>query len=241
MSAHRVDAATEHHYAADLTCGPGHDVTATFIVAGGGELKEQFGAVPDELWIDLSLFDNNFAPGMFIGAGPFVPAAVGGGGFFPWHSLLASRVHYYRVNARFGNQWREAGRGSFETPNCDFVTRLSCFLNGSALQQVHFAVPPASPIPGLVAVQQWIDLTLFANPRNTLLDNGFLPGTFVGAGPFAPSGGQFDWDGIVAGQRHHYRLNTFYSDVPARWVEQFSGSFVSLDCRNLPKELQLPA
>ncbi|HZP58638.1 MAG TPA: hypothetical protein VFC53_13965 [Dehalococcoidia bacterium] len=236
-------AAFPQNFVSGLSCTrapgtEGGDVIAGFSIPNAVDVYARFGRMPDQIWIDLSLFDNGFAPGTFIGAGPFTPAQGDAGRPFNWLHLIPSNMHYYRLNALFGSQWVEMGRGQFETPNCGAVASLGCMLDGSGLLVVNFSLPPASPIPGAVPQQQWLDLTLFANPRNPLLDNGFLPGTFIGAGPFPPGGIDiFSWSGIVSARRHYYRVNTLYSD--SRWVQQFSGSFVTLDCRALPK-LPLP-
>ena len=47
--------------------------------------------------------------------------------------------------------------------------------------------------------QQWIDLSL--------LNNGWLPGTFLSAGPFGPNAQSFDWNGMLPGARHYVRIN----------------------------------
>jgi hypothetical protein len=79
---------------------------------------------------------------------------------------------------------------------------------------VTFAWPET---PG--ALQTWVDLSL--------LDNGFLPDTFLGmtwgSAPFP--GNTYTWAGIVPGLRHFYRVNVLYPDG---WVVVASGSFVSM-------------
>lgn len=88
---------------------------------------------------------------------------------------------------------------------------------------VTFAAPPsarAAPIVGVsqqcqpdgkvavtfswygndpTAIQQWIDLSIF--------NNGWQPGSFVGAGPFPGTTTSFTWNGLVAGVRHYTRVN----------------------------------
>jgi hypothetical protein len=200
--------------------------------------QRQFGRVPDAVWIDISLLNNNFAPGTFLGAGPFTvdhDLAT----FFRWERLAVA-PHFYRLNGLVGGRWSEIGRGSFETPNCGPVRFIGCdpVSGETATNHVHFAVAPAGPIPPRTPREQWFDLTLQANPRNPLLDGGFAPGTFLGAGPFPPEGTMFEWQGIAPGRRHYYRQNTRYFLRPAdpdTWVTQFSGSFVSLSCAGRPE------
>src|SRR5207302_1577156 len=85
-----------------------------------------FGAI-DSVWIDLSLFDNGFTDGTFLGAGPFVPFDSNPGAqFFVWQHLLRARPHFYRLNAYVGTDWIELGRGMFETPDCVVLESMSC-------------------------------------------------------------------------------------------------------------------
>src|SRR5688572_22311392 len=47
--------------------------------------------------------------------------------------------------------------------------------------------------------QQWIDVSLE--------NNGWLPGTFISAGPFGPNAQSFDWNGLRPSSRHYVRIN----------------------------------
>jgi hypothetical protein len=187
------------------------------------------------VWLDLSLFDNNFARGTFLGAGPFEPRGTGATEFL-WHGLEHARRHYYRLNAlTTDGRWIELRRGSFETINCGVVEAMECTIgHPDATQYVQFGIAEAFSPAESPALQQWFDLTLHANPRFPGLDNGFLPGTFIGAGPFPREGTHFTWQGIRSGLRHFYRLNTLYGGSRPGWVQQYSGSFESLDCARLP-------
>ncbi len=52
-----------------------------------------------QVWIDLSIFDNGFAPRSFIGAGPF----SGSNTSFTWSGLKPSMTHYVRINQQMAN------------------------------------------------------------------------------------------------------------------------------------------
>ena len=47
--------------------------------------------------------------------------------------------------------------------------------------------------------QQWVDLST--------LNNNWIPGTFLSAGPFGPNAQSFDWNGMTPGTRHYIRVN----------------------------------
>jgi hypothetical protein len=47
---------------------------------------------------------------------------------------------------------------------------------------------------------QWLDLSV--------VNNGFAPGTFIAAGPFAPDRWGFVWPGLLQGTTHYARVNT---------------------------------
>jgi hypothetical protein len=193
-------------------------------------LERGVSGTPDAIWIDLSLFNNNFAPGTFLGAGPFAPWAEAFG--VPWYGLQRSTPHFYRLNAHIGGQWVELGRGSFETIDCVVIQALSCGLSGS-VQSLYYetsvfspATPSGTSDPRPVAM--WFDLSL--------ADNGFLPGTFLGFQ--APQTGTYQIDRILGSRRHYARTNYLYDD--GRWRSMFPRvTFVSLDCANLPT-LPLP-
>jgi hypothetical protein len=103
-------------------------------------------------------------------------------------------------------------RGAAQPPPPPATVFQACSVAHPGSIAVTFAWPPT---PG--ALQQWVDLTLF--------DNGFQPGTFLGAGPVVTGTNTFTWDGIVPGLRHFYRVNMLYPDG---WVAVASGSFVSI-------------
>lgn len=212
----------------DQSCLPS-GTRVGFAVPGTLDLPSLVGGRVGYVWIDLSLFDNDFAPGTFIGAGPFVPRL--GATEFGWEGLEPVQRHYYRLNALTESGWHEVGRGSFETINCGPVRRMGCSIPDGAVS-VEFGLGPAGMFGSRAPVASWFDLTLFGSPRNPILDNGFPPGTFVGAGPFPTNAAIFAWNGIKPNARHYYRQNTNYGD--GVWEPQFSGSFVSLDCSALP-------
>jgi hypothetical protein len=101
------------------------------------------------------------------------------------------------------------GAGQSPPPPATIFQACSVAYPGSVA--VTFAWPPT---PG--ALQQWVDLSLF--------DNGFQPGTFLGA-PVEIGMETAYWDGIAPELPHFYRVNVLYPDG---WVTVASGSFVSI-------------
>ena len=66
---------------------------------------------------------------------------------------------------------------------------------------------------------QWFDVSL--------QNNGWIWGTFVGAGPIASGQNTFVWDGFVPGARHYLRVNTL---TIYGWYESQTYSFTTRTC-----------
>lgn len=187
------------------------------------------GTVPDQVWIDISLVDNGFAEGTYLGAGPFLPP-VAGTASFVWSGLVPGRLHVYRLNARVGDRWFELGSATFETPDCKVVRALSCN-SGPPSSSVSFVVSPAARSEqGGVPIQQWLDLSLF--------DGRFAPGLFLGIGPLPVSGTSLLLPGIQPASRHYFRVNADYG--PEGWRVLAEGTFLSMNCFGLPENISLP-
>src|SRR3954451_21279802 len=70
-----------------------------------------------------------------------------------------------------------------------------------------------TPVPG--ADSEFVDLTL--------ANNGFAPGTFIGFGPLSGNTTTIQWNGLVAGQQHYWRVS---AGVPGiGWAFSQTGSF----------------
>jgi hypothetical protein len=67
-----------------------------------------------EQWLDITIFDNGFAPGSFISAGPLSPAASS----FIWSRIEPNVVHYYRLNTLTPWGWAPSESGTF-IADCD--------------------------------------------------------------------------------------------------------------------------
>jgi len=68
-------------------------------------------------WLDLSVFNNGFAPGTVVGVGPLSPDAWG----FVWDGLLPGVTHYVRVNTLTPWGWYPSATAAFTTGYCGTV------------------------------------------------------------------------------------------------------------------------
>lgn len=201
----------------------GASVTARFSLPAASPPQDLEGkalpAIPEEIWIDLSLFDNGFAPPTFLGLGP--NRAMYQTALISWDGLIPNAQHYFRFNARIADQWYSLRVGSFTTPDCASIVRLQC--NTGQPSAVTFAFPYSAPEypPGFVVI--WLDLSIF--------NNGFATGTFIGGPSLRSRPGSNTttwWNGIRPGVRHYYRFNSLVQGVG--WIAVRSGTFVSLEC-----------
>lgn len=100
--------------------------------SGAGRVTVTFSWVPsligDGQWVDLTLFNNGFVWGTFLGAGPILMIPWYDGVYsYTWEGLLPNTTHYWRVNTFFGPYFIE-GRWLPENPwmasaTYTFVTR----------------------------------------------------------------------------------------------------------------------
>jgi len=91
-----------------LTCQPDGRVTLNLNWVGYG-LGAQF--------VDLSLFNNGFLFGTFIGQGPLPPYQ----NQFTWTGLLPNAQHYIRVNTSTVYGWQPSQTYVFTTSNCGYT------------------------------------------------------------------------------------------------------------------------
>ncbi len=87
-------------------CGPAVLLPSPFGCTGAGRATVTFRWSPTSppgflQYVDITLFDNGFAPGTFLGGGPFSPAA----GVVVWPGILTNTVHFWRVNTLTASGW----------------------------------------------------------------------------------------------------------------------------------------
>jgi hypothetical protein len=166
-------------------------------------------------WLDLSLFDNGFAPGTYVGVGP-LPS---GSSTFAWDGLLGGMTHYVRVNTLTATGWVPSRTLAFTTGLCGGPATLgqpteACGEEPGTVAET-FRWSASAPLGSV----QWLDLSL--------VDNAFAPGSFLSAGPLDPAATSFTWRGLRSGLSHYWRVNTL---TPTGWQPSSTGSFVTRSC-----------
>jgi hypothetical protein len=156
-------------------------------------------------FLDISL-SSHFAPGTFLGAGPLSPFA----GQLTWAGILPNHAHFWRVNALTPQGWVTSAVGAFTPCANPIILTPTYVCTGGGRATVTFHWAPSSP-PGL----QWLDLSLF--------NNGFVPGTFLAAGPLHPATQAISWPGILANTVHFWRVNALIWG----WNPSATGSFIA--------------
>jgi len=176
------------------------------------------GAGAAQTWFDISLVPG-FAPGWFQGHGPLVPTQTA----FAMDGLPNGLTFFYRVNTLYsGGVWKETASGSF-VANCNSASGSAPIAVDVAQQCAGAGVSVTFKWQANAPGQQFIDLSVF--------NNGFAPGTFVGAGPITSGAGSFTWHGIAKGVTHYWRINTL---TAGGWSGSNTAMFTALSC--LPPE-----
>jgi len=67
-------------------------------------------------WLDIS-FSDSFAPGTFIGLGPFPPEANS----FTWDGLVLAKMHHFRINTLTPQGWETSQTAPFFSGRCSSV------------------------------------------------------------------------------------------------------------------------
>lgn len=185
--------------------------TASWVPSGRGEQ-----------WVDISLVNNGFAPGSFVGAGPLSPEARS----FVWGGLSPGATYYLRVQTRSPFAWEPSGTIAFMTATCTPTGALLPYQIAVSSQECR-ATSPAGVTTTLSWVpsgrgEQWLDISLF--------NNRFAPGTFVGVGPLPPTASTFAWSGLLPGMTHFLRVNTL---SPYGWESSRTVAFATQPCGDM--------
>jgi len=191
---------------------PGARINAPVVQCFGTTANVIFSWTPvagaDSEFVDLTLANNGFAPGTFIGFGPLSGTTT----TIQWNGLVAGQQHFWRVSAGVpGIGWAFSQTGVFTPCGPTAPVGGTTFVcSGGGRAAVTFGVPT----PPLGTTATYIDISL--------QDNGFLPGTFVGQNA---SGAQnFTWSGILANATHIYRINNL---TPLGWQTALVSTFLA--------------
>jgi hypothetical protein len=174
-------------------------------------------------WVDLSLTNNGFMPGTFVGLGPIASGQTN----FAWDGILGGFTHYLRINTLTAFGWSIS-------PTIVFTTRNDCAF---AISQTPRGVPATNlalsqvclPTGATRIVASWTS----SNQGQQYLDDSaynadFAPNSFVSVGPMAPGQNTFNWDGLVPGSWHFSRIST---GTPSGWLgSQAVMTYVRTDC-----------
>jgi len=168
-------------------------------------------------WMDLSLSNNDFVPGTFVGVGP-IPV---GQNTFTWDGILPGLTHYIRINTLTPAGWSSSQTFSF-------TSRADCA----------FAPPPPTVfgqgannlivVPSCVNGQPHLSLNWQPSGQgvqyidDSQINTSFQGGTFPSMGPLAPTATNFEWDSTIPGafplnpgSIHYLRVNT---GTQAGWI-----------------------
>ena len=155
-------------------------------------------------FVDLSLLDNGFQTGTFVGTGPLATSIS----TYTWSGLTKATPHFWRVNTLTAGGWEVSEAGAF-VPCGGPALRYGPITCSGANAMVHFRWAPPSP----AATTQWLDLSLN--------DNGFAQGTFVGAS-FEGNVDRMEWSSLEGGKTYYFRVNSLTS---SGWISTFTASF----------------
>jgi hypothetical protein len=189
---------------------PGAVINQPVVQCFGGTANVTFSWTPvanaEVQYVDLSLANNGFAGGTFIGFGPL----TGTTNSIQWNGLVAGQTHYWRVSAGVpGAGWVFSATGSFTPCGPQAPLGGTTYLcTGGGRATVFWNIPS----PGFTPTATYVDITIF--------NNGFAPGTFIGSN--ATGQMHFNWTGILANTTHYWRVNHL---GPSGWVQGGTGNF----------------
>ena len=164
-----------------------------------------------EQWLDLSLFENDFAPESFVGAGPMPPSQ----NELTWSGILTGQAHFWRLNTLTSEGWQPSLTGRFVACGGPVLASeaITCEPDGS-----YFVYFRWSPV--LDASLQWLDISKY--------DNGFELDTFGGVGPLTSQTDAFEFPNLLQPYtQYFFRVNALTSEG---WRTTETQSFIADSC-----------
>lgn len=157
-------------------------------------------------WLDLTIFDNGFQPGTFLGLG----GMAGNVGLYQLPGLTPGLPHVWRINSLTAGGWVTSESGFFVPCGGPVLLwgPMSCKDHFNATLDFHWA-----PMADSGSIQ-YVDLSS---------DPNFAPGNFAGAGPIAAGVAFYRWEGIPADAWYWFRINN--RDSAGNWHATTVGSF----------------
>jgi len=161
----------------------------------------------NQLWLDVSGSDS-FAPGSFESMGPLSGTATSQAST----NLKAGSVYFWRVNALTDQGWLTSKTSSFVPCAAPILLAAPITCRSATTASVEFRWAPTALSSG----QQWLDLGF---------DDGFAPGSFVGAGPLSNTAQTYRWDNVQANVRYVYRVDV--RDADGFWRSSATSEFTA--------------
>ncbi len=159
-------------------------------------------------FLDISIFDNGFAPGSFLGS-PLSPTQS----TLVWNGILTDAPHVWRVNALTPSGWVSSDTGAFVACGTPRALSVNPGCQNRNLATGNFRWAALTPAP----VMQYLDLGW---------DPAFSPGSYYGSQQ-PPTASTVSWPNIPANITQYYRINSLTPD--GVWHSSPAGSFIG-DC-----------
>jgi hypothetical protein len=142
-------------------------------------------------FLDLTVFDDGFAPDTFIFSGPLSTSVSS----LRWEGILPGLAHFWRVNTLTDAGWITSETGTFVPCGSPVLLWSPILCEAAGTASVHFRWAPVSP----PASQQWLDIAKG--------DGTFAPGTFQGHGPLAAEASALQLTGLHGNETFVFRVN----------------------------------
>src|SRR4051812_29553762 len=97
-------------------------------------------------WLDLSLYNNGFAPGTFVGFGPVGPNV----NFVTWTGILNNTTYYLRMNTQTSTAWYPSETISFTTSPCPILATIPVVVPDPVFVPVPIVPVVPAPPPILI-------------------------------------------------------------------------------------------